>query len=92
LTKAFNEANVLAKWEKTAWARKQAIKTKRASLNDFDRFKVMLGKKERSRVVWQELKKLVKEDRKATSAKQALRKKKKKVVVKPAGTAAAEKK
>lgn len=46
LVKAFTEANVLAKWEKTGWARKQAIKKKRASLNDFDRFKVMLGRKE----------------------------------------------
>ena len=46
LTKAFEEAKVLEKWEKTAWSKKQAIKTKRASLNDFDRFKVMLGRKE----------------------------------------------
>jgi large subunit ribosomal protein L14e len=46
LTKAFQDAKVLEKWEKTAWAKKQAVKSKRASLNDFDRFKVMLGKQE----------------------------------------------
>jgi len=64
LAKAFKEQGVQEKWEKTAWARKQAIKTKRASLNDFDRFKVMLGRKERSRVINQELRKLVKTDNK----------------------------
>jgi len=77
LTQAFQEAKVVERWEKTAWSKKQAVKTKRASLNDFDRFKVMLGRKERSRVVWRELKKLVKEDRKAALARHMEKKKKK---------------
>merc|ERR1711879_339664 len=38
-----------------------ALRKKRAALNDFDRFKVMLAKKEKSRVVRQELRKLTKE-------------------------------
>lgn len=34
------------KFEKTPWAKKQAIRAKRAAMNDFDRFKYMLAKKE----------------------------------------------
>ena len=71
LVKAFNDAKVLENWNKTAWAQKQVVKQKRASLNDFDRFKVMLARKERSRQVRIELRKVVKEDRKAFQAKVA---------------------
>jgi len=65
LVKAFETEGVQQKWEKTAWAKKEAVKTKRASLNDFDRFKVMLARKQRSRIIRGELKKLVKADHKA---------------------------
>ena len=32
------------KWEKSSWGRKLIVQKRRASLNDFDRFKVMLSK------------------------------------------------
>ncbi|MCL7045029.1 hypothetical protein MKW94_008046 [Papaver nudicaule] len=34
----------LKKWESRSWGRKLIVQKKRASLNDFDRFKVMLAK------------------------------------------------
>lgn len=61
LVKAYTEAGIQEKWEATSWAKKIALRKKRAALNDFDRFKVMLAKKEKSRVVRQELRKLTKE-------------------------------
>ena len=38
--KAYEEANINAKWEQTAWARRIARKARRAQLTDFDRFKL----------------------------------------------------
>lgn len=37
-------ADVKNKWEKSSWGRKLIVQKRRASLNDFDRFKVMLAK------------------------------------------------
>lgn len=37
-----------AKWAATSIAKKIALRGKRASLNDFDRFKVMINRKNRS--------------------------------------------
>merc|ERR1711939_268571 len=51
LTKAFNDANVSAEFEKTAWGQKLA---KRANMGDMDRFKAMLAKKQRSRIIKKE--------------------------------------
>ena len=42
--KAFEKGEILEKWEKTAWAKKLATKKKRATLTDFDRFKLKLAK------------------------------------------------
>ncbi|RZC80222.1 hypothetical protein C5167_042797 [Papaver somniferum] len=36
--------DVKKKWESSSWGRKLIVQKKRASLNDFDRFKVMLAK------------------------------------------------
>jgi len=36
--------DVKNKWEKSSWGRKLIVKKRRASLNDFDRFKIMLAK------------------------------------------------
>lgn len=47
----FQEQNVLGKWKETAWAKKLDAKNKRASLSDFDRFKVRVAKKERASIV-----------------------------------------
>jgi large subunit ribosomal protein L14e len=37
-------ADVKNKWEKSSWGKKLIVQKRRASLNDFDRFKVMLAK------------------------------------------------
>lgn len=51
LKKAWAEADVLAKWEASSWAKKLAAKKKRASLSDFDRFKVMVAKKQKTEII-----------------------------------------
>ena len=37
-------ADVKTKWENSSWGKKLIVQKRRASLNDFDRFKVMLAK------------------------------------------------
>lgn len=37
-------ADVKNKWEKSSWGRKLIVQKRRANLNDFDRFKIMLAK------------------------------------------------
>ncbi|KAJ7972625.1 60S ribosomal protein L14 [Quillaja saponaria] len=61
LIAAMEAADVKNKWEKSSWGRKLIVKKRRASLNDFDRFKLMLAKIKRGGVVRQELAKLKKE-------------------------------
>lgn len=51
LDKAWKEADVMAKWEASSWAKKLANKKKRASLSDFDRFKVMVAKKQKAEII-----------------------------------------
>jgi len=36
--------DVKSKWEKSSWGKKLIVQKRRASLNDFDRFMVMLAK------------------------------------------------
>ena len=51
--KAYEEANINAKWEQTAWARRIARKARRAQLTDFDRFKLkVLRQRVKSIVMW----------------------------------------
>ncbi|XP_065064303.1 large ribosomal subunit protein eL14-like isoform X1 [Rhopilema esculentum] len=47
--KAFDKEEVNAKWEKTAWAQRLERRVKRASLSDFDRFKVKVAKQRKNR-------------------------------------------
>ncbi|PKI65199.1 hypothetical protein CRG98_014348 [Punica granatum] len=61
LIQAMQEADVQAKWEKSSWGRKLIVQKKRAALNDFDRFKLMLAKIKRGGLIRQELAKLKKE-------------------------------
>ncbi|KAK4055997.1 hypothetical protein OIO90_002992 [Microbotryomycetes sp. JL221] len=49
--KAFDAAGVSEKWEKSAWAQKRKASEARRNLSDFDRFQVMLLKKQRRRLV-----------------------------------------
>ncbi|XP_050942014.1 probable 60S ribosomal protein L14 isoform X1 [Cucumis melo] len=44
LMEAMKAADVQKKWEDSSWGRKLLVKQRRASLNDFDRFKLMLAK------------------------------------------------
>ena len=45
---AANEFKLSEKWAATAQSKKFAVRAKRASLTDFDRFKVMINRKNRS--------------------------------------------
>mmetsp|Transcript_36164 Transcript_36164/g.51131 ORF Transcript_36164/g.51131 Transcript_36164/m.51131 type:complete len:134 (-) Transcript_36164:253-654(-) len=58
LEKAFKDEGMAAQWEATPWAKKLASKKKRASLNDFDRFKVMVAKKQKSAIIAKKMKEL----------------------------------
>mmetsp|Transcript_112002 Transcript_112002/g.167686 ORF Transcript_112002/g.167686 Transcript_112002/m.167686 type:complete len:133 (+) Transcript_112002:85-483(+) len=51
LNKAWEEADTLNKWESSSWAKKLSAKKKRASLSDFDRFKVMVARKQKSEIL-----------------------------------------
>ncbi|KAH9626450.1 hypothetical protein KSS87_004952 [Heliosperma pusillum] len=44
LIAAMETADVKNKWENSSWGRKLIVQKKRAALNDFDRFKIMLAK------------------------------------------------
>jgi large subunit ribosomal protein L14e len=55
ITKAWTEADITTKWEATSWAKKLSSKVKRANLNDFDRFKVMVAKKQKSEIIRKKL-------------------------------------
>ena len=58
LKAAWKEGDTLAKWEGSQWAKKLASKKTRAGLSDFDRFKVMVAKKQKSRIIAQKMKEL----------------------------------
>eukprot|EP00981_Chlorochromonas_danica_P011306 scaffold3867_cov150-Ochromonas_danica.AAC.8 len=49
------EQNIKEKWEATAWAKKLAVKKARATAGDFDRFKVMIAKKQKAKIVAEKL-------------------------------------
>ncbi|KAI3968845.1 hypothetical protein MKX01_028995 [Papaver californicum] len=61
LIDAMEAADVKKKLENSSWGRKLIVQKKRASLNDFDRFKVMLAKIKRGGAIRQELAKLKKQ-------------------------------
>ncbi|KAI3995720.1 hypothetical protein MKX01_020793 [Papaver californicum] len=61
LIDAMDAADVKKKWESISWGRKLIVQKKRASVNDFDRFKVMLAKIKRGGAIRQELAKLKKQ-------------------------------
>merc|ERR1711976_834747 len=63
--KAWEGANINSQWQETTWAKKLAAKQKRASLTDFDRFKLMKAKQTRNRLVDVQFGKLRKAAKKA---------------------------
>jgi len=53
---AWEKSNVLAKWENTVWAKKLAAKKKRAAMTDFERFQLMVARKQKAALVAEKLK------------------------------------
>jgi len=51
LKQAWTDADTMAKWEATSWAKKLNARKKRANLSDFDRFKVMVAKKQKAAII-----------------------------------------
>lgn len=51
IRKQVEKEGTVAKWESSTWAKKRAAMEKRRSLNDFERFSVMVAKKQRRDVV-----------------------------------------
>lgn len=58
LTDAWAEGDIQSKWDASSWAKKLAKQQKRAKLSDFDRFKVMVARKQRSAIIAKKLKEL----------------------------------
>lgn len=52
---AWDSEKVTEAWEATSWAKKIAAKKRRANLSDFDRFKVMIAKKQKAKLVSEKL-------------------------------------
>ncbi|KAJ1431703.1 ribosomal protein L14-domain-containing protein [Ochromonadaceae sp. CCMP2298] len=51
LTKAWTEQNTMAAWKATTWSKKVDAKAARKNLGDFGRFKVMIAKKQKSKII-----------------------------------------
>mmetsp|Transcript_16083 Transcript_16083/g.21024 ORF Transcript_16083/g.21024 Transcript_16083/m.21024 type:complete len:132 (-) Transcript_16083:216-611(-) len=49
--KVWEEEDISGKWEATSWAKKLASRKRRVSLSDFDRFKVMVAKKQKAAII-----------------------------------------
>eukprot|EP00549_Striatella_unipunctata_P026497 CAMPEP_0118675074 /NCGR_PEP_ID=MMETSP0800-20121206/1244_1 /TAXON_ID=210618 ORGANISM="Striatella unipunctata, Strain CCMP2910" /NCGR_SAMPLE_ID=MMETSP0800 /ASSEMBLY_ACC=CAM_ASM_000638 /LENGTH=133 /DNA_ID=CAMNT_0006570345 /DNA_START=166 /DNA_END=567 /DNA_ORIENTATION=+ len=58
LKAAWAEDDILAKWEATSWAKKLAVKKRRATLTDFERFKLMVAKQKRNSLVSKKVKEM----------------------------------
>jgi len=63
LMNAWKKADILEKWNNSAWAKKIEQKKTRAALNDFDRFKVMLAKKAKRHEVAKQFRQLKKNEK-----------------------------
>ena len=55
LNKAWAEGDIKAKWDASSWAKKLAAQKTRASTNDFGRFRAMLLKKKKSKMIKKKL-------------------------------------
>ncbi|WP_411026902.1 hypothetical protein, partial [Salmonella sp. s55044] len=58
LKAAWTAADIDEKWHATRWYQALEAKKRRAAMSDFDRFKLMVVKKKRNRIVEKEIKKL----------------------------------
>merc|ERR1719317_310326 len=48
---ALEKDSIMTKWSETAWAKKLQVKEVRKNMTDFDRFKLMVAKQKRSKMV-----------------------------------------
>ena len=51
LKAAWEKEGTMAKWEATSWAKKRKAHTLKATATDFDRFQVMVARKERAKAI-----------------------------------------
>ena len=58
VAKAWTKEGTLKAWEATTWAKKAAVSKKRAGLSDFQRFQVMVLRKQRSKILGKQVAKL----------------------------------
>merc|ERR1712203_843121 len=65
IKKIWEKENMSAQWAETKWAKKIASKAVKASLTDFDRFKLMKIKQKRAKIINAEVKRLKKEAKSA---------------------------
>jgi len=65
LVKIFTAAKILHKWRISSWGKKLATRDKRKTLTDFGRFRIMLAKKKKSRMLRNEFIHLKKERNKS---------------------------
>lgn len=57
LRKALEKEDVIKKFNETAWGKKRLAKQRRATLTDFERFKVMVARQQRAQAVRSKLSK-----------------------------------
>jgi large subunit ribosomal protein L14e len=74
LTKAMKDADIMSKWKKSRWYKKNAAARLRARMTDFERFKVTLAKKRRNKLIGSETNKLIHEMHRQALKKKATRK------------------
>lgn len=56
--KFFDKENMAKQWAESTWAKKQAARKHKGQMTDFDRFNVMLLKKQRRRIINGQVKKV----------------------------------
>ncbi|KAJ3064853.1 60S ribosomal protein L14, partial [Podochytrium sp. JEL0797] len=58
VTAAVQKADMEGLWNKTAWAKKLAVRKVRQNLSDFDRFKLMIARKQKRAIIGKQFAKL----------------------------------
>mmetsp|Transcript_60542 Transcript_60542/g.187569 ORF Transcript_60542/g.187569 Transcript_60542/m.187569 type:complete len:133 (-) Transcript_60542:118-516(-) len=57
LRQGLEKGDIMAKWSATSWAKKLKAREARENMTDFERFKLMMAKKKRSKAIKKALKK-----------------------------------
>jgi len=65
LEKVWNEKKVQQVWENSSWGKKLASRKRKAELNDFDRFKVVVSHQQRSKLIRKKRRELVPTNKKS---------------------------